>query len=340
MLSVVIYSHDQLMIRAVTRVMEDKGKCRIQNVVSDLASLHQVCQENLPSLLFMDINEEPIAEIATICEAYPLLPVYVTSFCDDFATIQGLIRVGIKSYLLKPLSISDLSKIIVRTQSRGRSHLFTDYLEDLIQQKRFDLVKERIEDLSEELYQAYRREPAKTLYEMELFLQDIFATIALKQSRKLAKYKEEFVFTEAVLGDRYALGFHLFEVVDMIFRELNLQKSPSLKRFYDYINDHIDENILLNEIADLCGLSQSYLSRLIKDRYQIGFNTYLQYRKIEMAKKLFYFQDQKIIDVAFQLGYSESSYFCKVFKKIEGITPMKLKKEMAIERAKRKLLRS
>nr|MCR4744731.1 AraC family transcriptional regulator [Lachnospiraceae bacterium] len=42
----------------------------------------------------------------------------------------------------------------------------------------------------------------------------------------------------------------------------------------------------------------------------------------------FYFNDDKIIDVAFQLSYNEPSYFCKVFKKIEGVTPTFLKNEM------------
>lgn len=51
----------------------------------------------------------------------------------------------------------------------------------------------------------------------------------------------------------------------------------------------------------------------MKERYEVGFNLYIQYRKVEKAKKLIYFKDPKIIDIALQLSYNEPGYFCKVF---------------------------
>ena len=44
-------------------------------------------------------------------------------------------------------------------------------------------------------------------------------------------------------------------------------------------------------------------------------------RKIYLAKGYFYFTDDSIAEVAFRLGYNESSYFSKVFKKVTGMSP-------------------
>ena len=43
-------------------------------------------------------------------------------------------------------------------------------------------------------------------------------------------------------------------------------------------------------------------------------------KKIHLAKTYFYFNKDSIVDVAFKLGYNESSYFSKVFKKYENMT--------------------
>jgi len=49
-------------------------------------------------------------------------------------------------------------------------------------------------------------------------------------------------------------------------------------------------------------------------------------RKMYMAKSYFCFTNLSITDVAFKLGYNESSYFSKVFKKYENITVYQYKK--------------
>lgn len=50
-------------------------------------------------------------------------------------------------------------------------------------------------------------------------------------------------------------------------------------------------------------------------------------RKLHLAKGYFYFTEDSIAEVAFRLGYNESSYFSKVFKKFENMTVKQYKKK-------------
>ncbi len=55
---------------------------------------------------------------------------------------------------------------------------------------------------------------------------------------------------------------------------------------------------------------------------------YLHLKKMHLAKGYFYFTEDSIAEVAFRLGYNESSYFSKVFKKYEKMTVKEYKKEV------------
>ena len=53
---------------------------------------------------------------------------------------------------------------------------------------------------------------------------------------------------------------------------------------------------------------------------------YVQRHKLREAKKRIAFSSMKFSDIAYELGYNESSYFSKVFKKYEGVTPLQFKR--------------
>lgn len=88
-----------------------------------------------------------------------------------------------------------------------------------------------------------------------------------------------------------------------------------------YIDAHLDQRIGLEEMATLCGLSCSYFSRVFCRDVGEGFRDYLNRRRIEEAKKLLEEQDATVSQVSDRLGFTDISYFVKVFKKYEGITP-------------------
>ena len=98
-------------------------------------------------------------------------------------------------------------------------------------------------------------------------------------------------------------------------------KDQLIARVQAYINDNLDGRLLLNEVAEVFGLSPAYLSVIFKKNADIGFSEYVNTRKIEKAKQMLLSGDMKIYEVADALGYESAFYFSKVFKKIDGKSP-------------------
>lgn len=94
-----------------------------------------------------------------------------------------------------------------------------------------------------------------------------------------------------------------------------------IKEAAEYISKHFSENISLADVADVIHLNPSYFSSLFKQVTGESFKEYLNKVRIEEAKSLLEHTDYSIIEIAVACGYSDQSYFTKVFKKTTGITP-------------------
>ncbi|SDO73070.1 AraC-type DNA-binding protein [Clostridium gasigenes] len=97
--------------------------------------------------------------------------------------------------------------------------------------------------------------------------------------------------------------------------------STTLKPAIDYIYNNKSENISAENMANICHVSQGYFSRLFKKETGENFSIYLAKLKIEWAKNLLEETDMHVNEVSQELGFSESGYFIKIFKKYEGVTP-------------------
>lgn len=89
-----------------------------------------------------------------------------------------------------------------------------------------------------------------------------------------------------------------------------------------YIENHLNEMISMSGMAELCHLSKSYFSRLFQRDAGENFTSYVNRTKIEHAKALLRGSSASIEQIASLLGYIDSSYFVKLFKKYEGVTPL------------------
>lgn len=99
-----------------------------------------------------------------------------------------------------------------------------------------------------------------------------------------------------------------------------------LKPAIDYIYKHKAENISADKMASICHISPSYFSRLFLKETGEKFSTYLSKLKMKWAKGLLENTDMTITEISEELGFGESGYFIKVFKKYEGVTPAAYRK--------------
>lgn len=77
----------------------------------------------------------------------------------------------------------------------------------------------------------------------------------------------------------------------------------------------------LEEFSEKYGVSKPYLSKVIKEQTGRSFMDLLTSQRLRAACKLLENQDLRIKDVSEMVGYTDDSYFIKVFKKEFGMTP-------------------
>lgn len=103
-----------------------------------------------------------------------------------------------------------------------------------------------------------------------------------------------------------------------------------IQMILDYIHDRYAENITLADLSDKLKLSGNYISNLFKSETGFRLTEYMNRYRISIAKKLLQDPQWKVYQIAEQTGFQEVSYFCKVFKEIEGITVTVYRRKLPI----------
>lgn len=85
---------------------------------------------------------------------------------------------------------------------------------------------------------------------------------------------------------------------------------------------YMREQFTIEELAAKLYTNKTYLSSFIREEYSMNFSGWIAHLRIEEAKRMMRENpDQKLIDVAFNVGFSSLAYFSSVFSKIEGVSP-------------------
>lgn len=107
--------------------------------------------------------------------------------------------------------------------------------------------------------------------------------------------------------------------------------SPEIYRTLQYMGEHYRENITLNQAAQKVGLSAGYLSNLFKQETGTNFVVRLNGIRMERAARLLVETNGKTCDIAGQVGFTDSTYFCRVFRKVFGKSPSQYR--LAVKKA-------
>ena len=97
--------------------------------------------------------------------------------------------------------------------------------------------------------------------------------------------------------------------------------SPLIKNVIIYIDSDLAEDFSLKSVAELNGVSPSYLSSCFKQETGKTFVDYVNGKRIDMAKHLLKTTKLQVQTVAQHCGFLDMQYFSKVFKKYTGKTP-------------------
>ncbi|WP_073200446.1 AraC family transcriptional regulator [Gracilibacillus kekensis] len=102
----------------------------------------------------------------------------------------------------------------------------------------------------------------------------------------------------------------------------NNDKSSHVHRIIAWIDQHYQDNISLNDIAESLHISKYYMARIFKDITGMTIMQYLMQRRLVRAKYLLEMQTSKsILEVAIEAGFDSSSHFSRKFRACYQVSP-------------------
>lgn len=99
-----------------------------------------------------------------------------------------------------------------------------------------------------------------------------------------------------------------------------------IQQTIDYIDAHLNENITLDELAEIASLSKYYYHRLSSSLLGESVMSYIRKRRLSRAATMLSESSLRIIDIALESGFESQEVFIRAFTKYFGITPSKYRK--------------
>ncbi|WP_127583015.1 response regulator transcription factor [Paenibacillus koleovorans] len=88
-----------------------------------------------------------------------------------------------------------------------------------------------------------------------------------------------------------------------------------------YIEEHYEEKLKLEDVAQFLYMNPNYFSSVFKREMGLSFVDYVNELRIRKSMHLLLDTDEKVFEVSIQVGYNNFSYFNKLFKRMNGVTP-------------------
>lgn len=190
--------------------------------------------------------------------------------------------------------------------------------------KRFDyLLRECFRMIGNEKPESYR-----VYYKnVEQLIRVVFEAVDFDEisDTELETEKEDLYSQIRKYADKSSIRNYVLEYLNAFLKKYEASKRNQEKKpvriVKDYIREHYQENISLEEMAKLVDLNPVYLSVLFKRSTGVNFNDYLTNIRITKAKTMLKDTNESIAVIAEEVGYANAKYFSQLFSKVVGINP-------------------
>ncbi len=111
-----------------------------------------------------------------------------------------------------------------------------------------------------------------------------------------------------------------------IFKTRNMERVKMISEGLEFIREHFSENITLDDVSKAVGRSSSYFKKILREEMGLSFTEYLTRTRLEASEELLRNPQLSLTEIAQMTGYSDQSYFGKIFKQYYGLTPAQYRK--------------
>lgn len=199
-----------------------------------------------------------------------------------------------------------------------------------------DQAKESMRQLIDILSQRFGKQVIKVI-------RTYFVTISSLVARKLIDNqvppKKVFAFNQACtdmiennMSDAIFLQF-ADELIDFYISFIYDRRQPTFRhhmvnKVIMYINDQLESDLTVENIAARFKISTSHLSRIFREHVGITLVEYLNVRRVEESQYYLRHTNKNITAISDQFHFCNQSYFTRIFKKYTGVTPKHFRDEL------------
>lgn len=145
--------------------------------------------------------------------------------------------------------------------------------------------------------------------------------VALTGTEQLEIKRNTFSFLNEYLSDEYIIDD---ELISASVDNKEIPPTQMQKLIYDaekYILNNYNYPITLKDVSGFIHVNPTYFSYLFRKVKGYTFKNYLTQLRIEKAKQLLLNSSLTVSDISQLIGYDDSNYFSRVFKKVTGFPP-------------------
>lgn len=207
-----------------------------------------------------------------------------------------------------------------------------EHSRELIEKFLYNGTVSEIESFSEIYMEEFTKDALSSELMRQYLIMDIFVTVmsfAEKMGLSNEGFNEETEGIRNRMQRQQSLKEFEKEFITMLRTVVSARDSISARRYSDIINtaqkmiskNYMQEDISLNQVAEIVGMSPSYFSSIFSKEVGKTFVEYLTEIRMEKAKELLMCSSMKTSDIGHKVGYKDSHYFSYIFKKKQGCSP-------------------
>lgn len=136
---------------------------------------------------------------------------------------------------------------------------------------------------------------------------------------------ERMVYSSDIHQLKAILKEYCDEIIFSIHHQADM-RSPIVQNVLSYIHAHYDQGLSLKTLGQQFHVNAIYLGQLFQKELGVVFSEYLNRIRLEKAKELLKTTHYRAGEIGKRVGYSDTTYFYKQFKKTVGTTPSEWRK--------------
>ena len=109
---------------------------------------------------------------------------------------------------------------------------------------------------------------------------------------------------------------------------IKLEAEELAERATSYIKENLCQDLSIETLCKKMNTSKNLLYKSFKSKHDCTVNDYITNCRIDSAKKLLYSGSLSIREISEKIGFDDSAYFCRLFKRHAGCTPLQYRNQI------------